>query len=190
MKSLSSMITRRASGPLIALALAASGNVHAAAIDFQFDNQGFGIAVPCATPNCVEGSAIGQADDVGDSIPGSWSSSLDFSAMLDTGTASGTWQFFDIDASANDLFGTFAATFDSSLSAPYGALISYVVTGGNGSFLGATGIGSSMISVDSDLNFTESGRFSVTPAVPEPTTTALVLAGLAALGYRPRCRGD
>jgi hypothetical protein len=190
MKSRSSLLTRSLPGPLIALALAASvGSAHAASFNFLFNSQGFGISTPCNTPNCVQGSAVGQANDVGNAIPGSWASSLDFTALLTTGTASGTWQFFDLGpTSTNDLFGTFTATFNPNAATP-AAAISYKVTGGGGLFANATGSGSSALTViDADLDYTESGVFAVS-TVPEPADAAMWFAGLAIVGWGVRRRG-
>jgi hypothetical protein len=186
MKSLSSMIARRATGPLIALALAAAGSAQAAPISFQFTSQESGVYAPGDTANSITGSAFGIADDVGNAIPGSWFTSLTFDAALDNGTASGVWSFDD-SASGNSLSGTFTAVIGSDST----GTISYLVTDGEGMFAGATGTGTSTATLTDAsggfADFSEAGTFNVTP-VPEPSTMALMLAGLAAVGYSARRR--
>jgi hypothetical protein len=187
MKSLSSTMARCASGSLIALALAAAGSANAAPISFQFTNMESGVYAPGDTANSVTGSAFGMADDVGNTIPGSWLTSLTFDAALDTGTASGTWSFDDT-ATGNSLSGTFTALIASNST----GTITYTVTDGDGLFAGATGTGTSTATLsdafDGFADFSEAGTFTVTTPVPEPSTTALMLAGLAAVGYSARRR--
>ena len=186
MKSLSSTFARCASGSLIALGLVAAGGAQAATT-FQFSASESASFAPGDAANTITGAAFGTADDVGDAIPGSWFTSLTFDAALDTGLASGSWSFIDA-ASGNSLSGTFTALINSATT----GLINYTVTDGDGMFAGATGTGTSTATL-TDLaspfaDFTEAGSFSITAAVPEPSTTALMFAGLGVVGYAARRR--
>ncbi len=181
MKSLTSKIAHGAAGSLLALGLAFSGGAHAATTDFQFNAQESGVYAPGDAANSIIGSAFGVADDVGDAIPGSWFTSMTFSAALDTGMASGTWSFMD--ASTNN---SLAGTFTAVIGANSVGTITYVVTDGDGMFLGATGTGTSTATLtdaaDGFADFSETGTFHIT-AVPEPSTLALMLAGFGVVGY-------
>jgi hypothetical protein len=172
---------------LIALALAAAGSAHAAPISFQFNSLESGVYAPGDTANSVTGSAFGSANDVGNAIPGSWLTSITFNAALDSGTASGVWSFGDV-VSGNSLSGTFTALIASNST----GTISYTVTDGEGMFSGATGTGSSTATLTDAFggfaDFSEAGTFTVTTPVPEPSAAALMLAGLAAVGYSARRR--
>ena len=156
-------------------------------ISFNFTDDGSAVFAPCTTtPDCVQGSAFGLADDTGDKIPGSWSTSLDFTALTTPGTLSGTFSFLDIGPSTNDLFGTFTGTTNGTTG-----LISYLVTGGDGIFSGFRGTGSSTLTV-SDVDptgfadFSEVGSFVV--SVPEPATISLLFAAAGAIGITSRRR--
>jgi PEP-CTERM motif-containing protein len=191
MKSTSLLLARAAAGSLFALALAAFGDAQAGVQNFGFTSQGSAVYTPCNSGNCVQGSAFGQADDLGNVIPGSWASSLDFSADLGNATATGTWQFFDVGpTSTNDLSGTFTATLNPS-STTVGS-IAYTITSGDGLFSGASGSGSSTISLVDAFggfaDFAETGTFAVTTPVPEPSSISLMFAGLAIVGYSARRR--
>jgi MYXO-CTERM domain-containing protein len=97
------------------------------------------------------------------------------------------WSFIDT-LGGNNLSGTFWLDDDNGIKAYYD------ITGGSGLFAGATGSGSSVISVTkwyADLGqffageYHEKGNMTVdTPtAVAEPSTTALAVVGLALVGF-------
>jgi len=100
------------------------------------------------------------------------------------GATDTSWSFID-NSGGNDLSGTFSWTLDDGLKA------SYDITGGSGLFAGATGAGSSVISITrwySGLpEFLEVGTMHVrtppTTRVPEPSLTGLVAAGLMMVGF-------
>jgi hypothetical protein len=186
MKSFSTKLTRFAS--VIAMAAAAAGNAHAAGpTTFQFSNDETAVYTVGDTPNSVTGSAFGNLV-AGATLPGSWVTGITvFNVSLDSGTGSGSW-YFDDSADGNSLSGTFTATVNSNST----GTISYVVDDGEGLFAGAAGSGTSTVSLtdafDGFADFSETGSFTVTTPVPEPSTVALMLAGLAAVGYRARRR--
>jgi hypothetical protein len=185
MKFLSTALRRGAIATV--LSLGAMQAASATVIDFGFTGSGSAVFAPCGA-NCIEGSTFGLADDNGDAIPGSWSTSLNFTALTDTGAVTGTWSFLDVGATTNDLFGTFTATLAANGQS---ALVSYLVTGGDGLFNNFTGFGSSTLAVtDIDptgfADFTEVGTFA-THLIPEPATVSLLFAAAAVgLGSRRR----
>lgn len=156
--------------------------VPAQAATFSFTASGFGVSGTCAgsAPDCMDAFTIGDAQDTGGSlfpIAGSWSQSLNFNVVPSTGAVTGTWSLFDIDPSLNDLSGTISGTWSQGAGGAT-LTLAYVVTSGGGMFAGFAGGGQSVMQIDTDFNYTESGSFTVS-AVPEPATYALWLAGAA-----------
>lgn len=116
-------------------------------------------------------------------------SSFVFNAVSGTGTGG-----FEFAQGGNSFSGTIATAAAPVALGP-GFEISYTVTGGTGSFAGATGGGNGLIRIVSDItgappySYIEAGIMNVT-AIPEPATALLMLGGVAALlGRRLHKRG-
>lgn len=175
-----------------AVALAAAGLARADAIAFSFSSGGFGVIGPCAGGgDCMDGFAVGDADDTAGTIPGNWSQFLNFTLIPSSGAVSGTWSLFDNGSDFNDLSGSFIGEW-LQLSPTLSQLsLHYTVTSGGGLFAGFSGSGESVLTADADFNYTESGRFSLSN-VPEPSVYALAIAGLGLVSLgsaRRRRRG-
>lgn len=172
----------------LAVAAAAAVATPAHALDFTFSATGFGVAGACnGVANCVETFTVGDADDIGGLVPGSWSQFLNLTLDTGTGAITGTWSLSDLSPAFNDLSGTVTGQWLALPGNTAQATLQYTVTGGDGIFAGATGSGLSVLLADAELNYTETGSFSVT-LVPEPATWALWLGGLAAGGMLVRRR--
>ena len=148
---------------------------------------------------CYEISANGTAYDFTNDVPGtsSWTFSgymtfyggalpwfgLDVTGITDPGTPGG-WSFVD-NSGSNNLSGTFSWLLLDGTGESF-----YDITGGSGLFAGATGSGSSVISITKWYSglpeFLEVGTMHVhTPpatSVVEPSTTGLATVGLALVG--------
>jgi hypothetical protein len=137
----------------------------------------------------VNGTAYDFADELQDVSQWTFTGSMVF---LGTNSGSGltdpwhptSWSFVD-DSGNNNLSGTFFWVLDQGSGKSF-----YDITGGSGLFAGATGSGSSVISITrwySGLpEFIEAGSMHVrTPptAVIEPSTTGLATVGLALVGF-------
>ena len=116
-------------------------------------------------------------------------SSFVFNAVSGTGTGG-----FEFAQGGNSFSGTIATAAAPVALGP-GFEITYTVTGGTGSFAGATGGGNGLIRIVSDItgappySYIEAGIMNVT-AIPEPATALLMLGGVAALlGRRLHKRG-
>ena len=142
-------------------------------------------------PLCYKIHTQGTAYDFTNDVPGTdqWAFlgyMTFFGLPWIAGTSAGPshWTFSDDSGNGNDLTGTFAWTLIDSIGVAL-----YDITGGSGLFAGASGKGTSIISVSkwySDLpEFQEVGKMKVTTtaSVPEPGTTTLVAAGLLMLGF-------
>jgi MYXO-CTERM domain-containing protein len=142
---------------------------------------------------CYDIAVSGTAYDFADEVPGtstwSFTGSMQFLGFSGTGitdpTSPTSWSFVD-DSGNNNLSGTFFWVLLGGTGNAY-----YDITGGSGLFAGATGAGSSVISITkwySGLpDFLEVGTMNVhTPpatAVAEPSTTGLAAVGLALVGF-------
>jgi hypothetical protein len=158
----------------------------ASVINFDFVTKGT-LDVDLCGLGCYSIETSGTAYDFADEVPGtsSWAFSghMTFDGAPWLGATDTSWSFID-NSGGNDLSGTFSWTLDDGLKA------SYDITGGSGLFAGATGTGSSVISITrwySGLpEFLEVGTMHVrTPPtrVPEPSLTGLVAAGLMMVGF-------
>lgn len=173
----------------VALLAAAAG---AQAVSFQLLLTGNGIftATPCDDmADCVDIGALGTVNDfagLDSPIPDEW-------AFFETnrligGLGSGTWEFQDLGDAGNDLFGSSTSTFSQLSPSLAKVELAYTILGGGGMFAGASGSG--FVTAYGDLvnlTYVSSGALDVTP-IPEPTTWALMLAGLAAIGATSRRR--
>jgi hypothetical protein len=181
----------RCFGAAVAAACLAVAPVSAAT--FSFDNAGVALpSVVCPPPpalplNC-DVTALGSAHVVTGDVFGPWlfGSVFQIGAPLSPTTfaVTGTFGFDDASATNNDFFGTLAGIFDVLT---FSTAMDYIVTGGFGSFLGATGWGSGLVMItpqpDGPPTYVERGRFSI----PEPGSLALVLgAVVGVLGLRRR----
>jgi hypothetical protein len=168
----------------------------ASVINFDFATEGTLDKDGCGFA-CYKIETSGTAYDFSNDVPGttSWTFSgymtffggalpwTGVTGVTDPSSPSG-WSFVD-DSGSNNLSGTFLwALLDGSGKAFYD------ITGGSGLFAGATGAGSSVISITrwySGLpEFLEVGTMHVrTPptSVPEPSLTSLVAAGLMLVGF-------
>ena len=177
--------------PLRALAVAAALGLSTAAFANPVAYTGAGSVGP-VTPVSPTGSAVFAATgSYSFGILGSFDllSSFVFNAVSGTGTGG-----FEFAQGGNSFSGTIATAAAPVALGP-GFEISYTVTGGTGSFAGATGGGNGLIRIVSDItgappySYIEAGIMNVT-AIPEPATALLMLGGVAALlGRRLHKRG-
>lgn len=110
-----------------------------------------------------------------------------------TQTLTGSFEFTSAADLASTLYGTLTGRYaDADILAGGGQLaVDYAITGGTGSFFGASGFGLSFLDFDpagAFDNYAEAGllNFSVPAAVPNPGTLALLLAGLLGLAVSRR----
>lgn len=104
--------------------------------------------------------------------------------MTQTGAGS-----FAFSLGSDSLSGTLATVAAPEAGGP-GFEISYLVTAGTGAYAGMTGSGNALVRLLGDPNlsptpYLEAGIMNL---VPEPSTSMLALAGLAALGALARRR--
>ena len=183
--------TLKAASPLRSLALAAALSLSTAAFADPVAYTGSGTVGP-VTPVGPTGSAVFTASGTYSfGSLGSFEllSSFVFNAVSGTGT--GGFEF----AQGSSFFGGTITTTAAPVALGLGFEISYTVTGGSGSFAGATGGGNGLIRIVSDItgappySYLEAGIMNVT-AIPEPATALLMLGGVAALlGRRLQKRG-
>jgi hypothetical protein len=165
----------------------------ASVINFDFATAGTLAKDGCGF-GCYTIETSGTAYDFTDDIPGttSWTFSghMTFYGSPWLGitdpTSPTSWSFVD-NSGGNDLSGTFGWLLAGGAG---NGLAFYDITGGSGLFAGATGVGSSVISITKWYSglpeFLEVGTMHVhTPAtaVPEPSLTGLVATGLMMLGF-------
>jgi hypothetical protein len=178
---------------LLCLAPVASASV----ISFDFKSDGTLAAGNCGIL-CYTVHTSGTAYDYTNDVPGTSSWAFNghmtfFGTPLWGGTDDGSptsWTFTDTGASGNNLSGTFSWNFPLDWSLDPVGTAHYDITGGSGLFAGATGTGSSVISITNWWSglpkFSEYGtmRPKTSPtAVPEPGLMGLVGTGLMMMGF-------
>jgi hypothetical protein len=192
-------IKKKFAGLLVTLGLfgLASGTASATIIDFSFSNQGSVAGAVSCGADCLRVATTGTATETG-GIPGanSWTFNgvMEFSSngwfgLEGDGTGAGLgWMFTDTSGNDN-LKGSFSSDLTSLAGLFSIGTVDYVISGGSGMFSGATGYGASDI-LFAFGQFAENGWMHVvtttataTKAVPEPGTTALLLAGFGMLGF-------
>ena len=133
-----------------ALLLVAAAPAYAL-VAFDFSGMGTVAALDCPPgfppqPLCVDINGPGVANDVPDTIPGSWTTSLLGRILFFAG--SGTFSYDDPSAANNDFFGTWQDVLGApDASGIAQALFTYQVLGGSGIFAGLTGTGTSIVDV-------------------------------------------
>jgi hypothetical protein len=178
---------------MLCLAPLASASV----ISFDFATEGTIQRDGCGF-GCYSVHTTGTAYDFSNDVPGTSSWAFDgYMTFFGSPWLGGTdpssptsWTFTDNGASGNNLSGTFSWLFLPDSLNDHEGTASYDITGGSGLFAGATGVGSSVISITrwySGLpEFLEVGTMRVRSsptAVTEPSLTGLVTAGLMMVGF-------
>lgn len=118
--------------------------------------------------------------------PGVWDLASSFLFNLVTQTGAGSFAF---SLGSDSLSGTLATVAAPEAGGP-GFELAYIVTAGTGAYAGMTGSGNALVRLLGDPNlpptpYLEAGIMNL---VPEPSTSMLALAGLAALGALARRR--
>jgi hypothetical protein len=177
----------------VGLLCLAPGIASAGFLTFDFKNEGTIQKDSCGF-GCYSIETTGTAYDYTDDVPGT--SSWSFSGYMTFlgvpwfvgGTDNGSptsWSFIDNGSSANNLSGTFSWTFLFG-----NGMAHYTIDSGSGLFAGASGGGSSLVTIKkwySDLpEFSEVGTMYVRTEptrVPEPGMASLFAAGLGLIGF-------
>lgn len=161
----------------------------------QFVGSGNAIATPFADPACAPlpfHGIIPLSDGSGNSNLGSFSYGHDVCTQGATGAVTGT---FVIDFGYGLLTGALdgSSTARPDVSGLFDQTFTYTISSGTGDFLGATGSFVNIGTVDvrgglpSRLTFNFEGLIDA-PAVPEPATWGMMIAGFAVIGGTLRLR--
>lgn len=169
----------------IALAAALSASPAAWAVPTTYTGSGTVTPVtPVSSTGSVVYVATGSYSFTG---AGTWEllSSFVFNTLSGTGTGG-----FEFTQGTDSVSGTIS-TATAPVALGPGVEIQYTITGGTGSFVGATGGGDGLVRFISDITgpppyaYLEAGIMDVS-VVPEPATALLMLGGIAALLGRRR----
>jgi MYXO-CTERM domain-containing protein len=175
----------------VGLSCLAPAMASASTIDFDFATKGTLDKEACGFlcyDISVTGTAYDFADELSDVSQWAFTGSMQFVGNnKGTGFTDPTnptsWSF--VDDSGNNLSGTFYWVLLEGTGNAY-----YDITGGSGLFAGATGTGSSVISITKWYSglpeFLEVGTMNVHTSpttVVEPSTTGLAAVGLALVGF-------
>lgn len=118
-----------------------------------------------------------------------WQLESRFTFNLGSFTGGGSGRFIGVDDPADELWFDF-----TSVAGQFGLDLSYTITGGAGSYAGASGTGRSLVNLFGNPEFTpvlpygeSNGELQlVLSPVPEPSGAALLALGLAVLGASAR----
>jgi hypothetical protein len=187
----------RAIGAALAiLALAAAAPANAAIVAFSGtesnDTPTPGPGAPCVGMQLLVSFNPSNSTAAGTSNLGDFGPSMTHCLTKPPTTYSGGVFEFDF-AAGDELSGTYSGELDlTTVPLVFGSTVDFVVTGGTGRFLGATGAFEGVGTLDRTVprplnNLTFSGTLDL-PAIPEPSSWALMLVGFFGLGATLRRR--
>ena len=176
------------------LALLATAPAHAAVVLFTGTEMN-DTPTPAPSPSCAVGQ-VSVAFNPTNAITAGTSNFGNFGPTMahcltppPTTYSGGVFDFAF--AAGDDLFGTYSGHFTpTGTPNVLNSFVDYVVTGGTGRFLGATGTFQGVGILDRSVprplnNLTLSGKLDL-PAVPEPATWAMMILGLGLVGATMR----